>query len=227
MLFAEPATAAPETVVLLHGMGRTKVSMLPLARALEHEGYRVVNLSYPSRTMPLEKLAEDWLPRQLQTAAVASAPRVHFVTHSLGGILLRAWLLGSPRPTNLGRVVMLAPPNAGSEVVDALNAFPPYRWATGVNGRRLGTASDALPQKLGPWSEDLPALGIIAGDRSLNPFLSAFLRGANDGKLTVAATHLTGEHGHTVVHHSHTWLGWRRDTIAQTKAFLREGKFES
>jgi triacylglycerol lipase len=232
MLAAPAFSAAPaadvstrETVVLLHGMGRTKASMLPLARALEHDGYRVVNLSYPSRTMPLETLAGEWLPQQLRDSGAATAPRLHFVTHSLGGILVRAWLRDQAVPANLGRVVMLAPPNAGSEVTDKLNTFPPYRWATGVNGRRLGTGADSLSRQLGDWPRGLAELGIIAGDRSLNPFLSACLRGPNDGKVTVAATHLAGEHGHVVVHHSHTWLGWRRDTLAQTKAFLRDGSF--
>jgi triacylglycerol lipase len=220
------ALVAPETVVLLHGMGRTKVSMWPLARALEREGYRVINLSYPSRTVPLESLARDWLPRQLSERGVDRAPRVHFVTHSFGGILVRAWLREQPHLANLGRVVMLAPPNAGSEVTDALTAFPPYRWFTGVNGRRLGTGANSVPRQLGAWTADLPELGIIAGDRSLNPILSAFLSGPNDGKLTVVATHLAGERAHTIVHHSHTWLGWRDDTIAQTKDFLRDGKFK-
>jgi triacylglycerol lipase len=219
------AGSAPETVVLLHGMGRTKVSMLRLASALQRDGYRVVNLSYPSRTVPVETLAADWLPRQLRESGADSAPRLHFVTHSLGGLIVRCWLREQPGPANLGRVVMLAPPNSGSEVTDALNAFPPYRWFTGVNGRRVGTAPDALPAALGSWPAGRADLGVIAGDRSINPLLAAFLSGPNDGKVTVAATHLAGERGHVVVHHSHTWLGWRRATIAQTRAFLREGRF--
>jgi hypothetical protein len=223
--FAAEATSAPETVVLLHGMGRTKVSMLRLASALQRDGYRVVNLSYPSRTVPVEQLATDWLPRQLHATGADTAPRLHFVTHSLGGLIMRAWLREQPAATNLGRVVMLAPPNSGSEVTDALNTLPPYRWFTGVNGRRVGTAPSALPATLGPWPATRAELGVIAGDRSINPLLGAFLSGPNDGKVTVAATHLAGERSHVVVHHSHTWLAWRRDTIAEMRTFLREGRF--
>ncbi len=226
-MLARPVAIAepPEVVVLLHGMGRTKVSMLRLASALESDGYRVANLSYPSRRVPVETLAADWLPRRLREHDVVAAPRVHFVTHSLGGILVRLWLRDALENLAVGRVVMLAPPNSGSELTDALHAFPPYRWVTGVNGRRLGTNADALPATLGPWPAASVELGVIAGDRSLNPLLAAWLPGPNDGKVTVAATHLAGERAHVVVHHSHTWLGWRRDTIAQTRAFLREGRF--
>ncbi|HVS53923.1 MAG TPA: alpha/beta fold hydrolase [Opitutaceae bacterium] len=221
---ADPVSPPRETVVLLHGLGRTRWSMSRLASELARDGYRVVNLTYPSRSLPLETLAHEWLPRELRAAQVDDAPRVHLVTHSMGGILVRLWLRDAAPPPNLGRVVMLAPPNAGSEVADRLNAFPPFRWFTGANGRRLGTAPDALPRALGPWTTPAP-LGVIAGDRALNPLFIPWLPGANDGKVTVASTHLAGEADHLVVHHSHTWLGWHRDTIAQVKAFLRTGIF--
>jgi hypothetical protein len=219
--------ANPDTVVLLHGLGRTQVSMAPLARALEQAGYCVVNLSYPSRTPTLEQLATEWLPAQLarRIPAGADGPRIHFVTHSMGGILLRLWLRERGVPTNLGRVVMLAPPNAGSEVSDALRGFAPFRWATGVNGQRLGTAADALPRALGAWPAKENALGVIAGSYSWNPVLDPSLPRPHDGKVSVAATHLAGETDHRVLPYSHTWLGWRRETARQVTAFLREGRF--
>lgn len=218
------ATAAPdrETVVLLHGLGRTHLSMLRLADALKREGYAVVNLSYPSRTQSLETLATQWLPAQLPPAT-----RVHFVTHSMGGIVLRLWLRECGAPANLGRVVMLAPPNAGSEIADRLAGFPPFRWATGRNGVRLGTAAEALPRALGPWPAEAGELGIIAGARSPNPLLGALLPQPNDGKVSVAATHLEGERDHVALPVSHPWLGWNRAAIAQARTFLREGRFAS
>jgi hypothetical protein len=221
-----------ETVVLLHGLGRTQISMARLASALRSDGYRVVNLSYPSRVRTIESIARDWLPQRLREAGTDAAMRVHFVTHSMGGIVLRVWLRDAPPPRNLGRVVMLAPPNAGSEITDRLNGFAPFRWFTGRNGRRLGTAGpEALPRTLGPWPSFSGAppgtgeLGIVAGDRSLNPFFSRWLPGAGDGKVTVAATHLDGEHDHVVLHRSHTWIAWSRETIGHVKAFLRDGHF--
>lgn len=221
-----PAFAAEgETVVLLHGLGRTRWSMHRIARTLERDGYRVVNLSYPSRSLPLEKLAGEWLPAQLRAHGATTAPRVHFVTHSMGGIVVRLWLRDRPPPANLGRVVMLAPPNQGSEVTDRLAAYAPFRWTTGINGRRLGTGADSLPRQLGPWRPGSADLGVIAGDRPLHPLASAWLPGPDDGKVSVASTHLSGERDHVVVRHSHTWLGWRRDTLAHVKAFLRTGRF--
>lgn len=216
-----------ETVVLLHGLGLAKWSMKRVAHVLERDGYRVVNLSYPSRDMPIEDLARTWLPQQLATHEVASATRLHFVTHSMGGIVVRTWLREQTPPANLGRVVMLAPPNAGSEIVDRLHDFAPFRWFTGVNGRRLGTAPDALPRRLGPWPASKAELGIVAGDRTLNPLFAAWLPGPDDGKVSVAATHLDGERAHIVLHHSHTWLAWRRDTAEAARRFLRTGKFEA
>jgi len=223
---AESAAPPAETVVVLHGLGRTRWSMTHLAAALERDGYRVVNLSYPSRRLPLESLAADWLPRQLREHGVDTAPRVHFVTHSMGGIIVRLWLRDHPAPANLGRVVMLAPPNAGSEVTDHLNNFAPFRWFTGANGRRLGTRPTDLPRTLGPWPAASVDLGVIAGDRPLNPLFSPWLPGPDDGKVSVTSTHLAGERDHLVVRHSHTWLAWRGDTIAQTIAFLRSGNFQ-
>ena len=223
------AAAAPEadTVVLLHGLGRTRFSMARLACELDRQGYRVINATYPSRSQSLESLATEWLPTTLR--GTATAPRVHFVTHSMGGIVLRLWLRECGAPPNLGRVVMLAPPNAGSEITDRMAAHTSFRWATGVNGRRLGTDADALPRTLGAWPKPAPgsesALGIIAGDRSLNPLLSAGLPAPNDGKVSVASSHLTGEHDPLVLPYSHTWLGWRTGTIRQVSAFLRRGEF--
>ncbi|MCX6953219.1 MAG: alpha/beta fold hydrolase [Verrucomicrobia bacterium] len=239
LLMVATASAA-DTVVLLHGLGRTGWSMSRLASVLERDGYRVVNLTYPSRSLPLESLARDWLPQQLRAhgltpdgpdSSTPSAPRVHFVTHSMGGIVVRLWLRDCGAPANLGRVVMLAPPNSGSELTDRLNAFPPFRWFTGVNGRRLGTRPADLPRSLGPWPASASAsaatgqLGIIAGDRSLNPLFSSWLPGPSDGKVTVASTRLAGMTDHTVLPFSHTWLGWHAETARQIRAFLRDARF--
>jgi triacylglycerol lipase len=157
-------------------------------------------------------------------AAQASAPRLHFVTHSMGGILLRCYLRDHPIP-NLGRVVMLAPPNAGSELADWLKPRWFYRALNGPAGQQLGT--DGLPRALGPWPAGAGELGIIAGNVSLNPLFSAHLPGPNDGKVTVASARLAGMRDFLVVLHSHTWLAWREPVITQVKSFLREGHFSS
>ena len=218
-----PRAPTPETVVLLHGLGRTGGSMWWLARSLRREGYRVVTPSYPWRTQSLEKLAGTWLPAQL--AAHADAPRIHFVTHSMGGIVVRAWLRECGAPANLGRTVMLAPPNAGSEIPDRLAGFAPFRWLVGGNGPRLGTAPDSLPRSLGPWPSGAGDLGIIAGDRPTPGLVNNWLPAPHDGKVSVASTHLAGERAHVTLPYSHTWLGWHRATAVRVGRFLREGRF--
>jgi pimeloyl-ACP methyl ester carboxylesterase len=223
-----PAEFSPaaEMVVLLHGVASSHWQMSPLAARLKRDGYDVVNLAYPSRSVTIEKLAAKWLPAHLRECEAEAAPRVHFVTHSMGGIVLRQWIARSPRPDNLGRVVMIAPPNAGSEVSDRLAHFPPYHWIIGVNAGRLGTRATDLPRALGPWPADAPPLGIIAGDRSFSPLSTLVLPGRHDGKVTVASTRLEGMKDGIVLHHSHTLLPFRADTIAQVRRFLRDGEFD-
>lgn len=212
--------AARETVVLLHGLGRTADSMKPVERRLRRAGYDVVNVAYPSRRLAIAALARDHLAPVI--AAHQAAPKLHFVTHSMGGILLRCHLRDHRVP-NLGRVVMLAPPNAGSEVADRLRDTWFYRALNGPAGRQLGTAG--LPGELGPWPEHAGALGIIAGNRSFNPLFSSWIDGPDDGKVSVARARLAGMRDFLVVPYSHTWLMRRAAVLGQIEAFLRDGRF--
>ncbi len=212
-----------ETVVLLHGLGLGSWAMKRMEWSLERDGYRVISTSYPSRKVPLEQLATDWLPKLLSKHDAAGVPRLHFVTHSMGGIILRAWLRDN-RPANLGHVVMLAPPNHGSALVDRIGDWKAFRVFTGVNGRRLGTDPDSFPRSLGPWTADAP-LGIIAGNRQLLPGLSKWAGDESDGKVAVDSTRLDGMTDHLVLPHSHTWIQYRKPVITHVKTFLKTGRF--
>jgi triacylglycerol lipase len=212
-----------ETVVMLHGVGLGSWAMARIAGHLRSEGYRVVNRSYPSRTVPLERLADTWLPRLLEETGAAAAPRLHFVTHSMGGLVVRAHL-AQARPPNLGRIVMLAPPHHGSEVVDHVGGWWAFRFFTGINGPRLGTGPASFALGLPQWDPAVE-LGIIAGSRSLNPVFSAWIAGESDGKVSVASSRLPGMRDHLVLPHSHTWLQYRRDTCVAVAQFLRAGRF--
>ncbi len=226
-LSAAPSATAPrdvrECVVLLHGVAMSSWVMSPLARALEREGYRVVNLSYPSRRMPLEELAHDYLPRELARHGALAAPRLHFVTHSMGSILLRLYARDR-RPANLGRVVMIGPPNHGSQAADRAVQRGWMRAVMGVNLPRLTTGDDGIARTLGPANFEV---GIIAGSSLLNPMFKGAMPGTHDGVVTVESAQLEGMRDFRVVPHSHTVMLWRRTVINDVRAFLRTGKFAS
>lgn len=217
-----PAKQTGDCVVLLHGLGRTALSMKRLEVCLKNKGFRVINETYPSTSLSIQQLADDWLPNLLKTRIPGSTTTVHFVTHSLGGIVLRQFLSNHDLES-LGRVVMIAPPNHGSEIMDRLRSSSVMRCILGPAVCELGTSTNDVPAKLGPIRFEC---GIIAGDRSLNPFLYRWLTGANDGKVTVESARAPGMQDFIVLHSTHTWLAWRQRTLDQTLHFLKAGAFE-
>jgi triacylglycerol lipase len=208
-------------VVLLHGLGRTRWSLWPVAREAARRGYRVHNLGYPSRRAPIERLAES-IGRRIHDIA-SDTGVVDVVTHSMGGIVLRAAVAAGALPPELiHRVVMLAPPNHGSELADRLRDYLVYRLATGPAGQQIGTSDDSLPRRLPPPPFEV---GIIAGRRSGNPAFAHVLGAENDGKVTVEATRLDGMRDLVVVDRSHTFIMWAPDVLSKTFAFLETGQF--
>jgi pimeloyl-ACP methyl ester carboxylesterase len=216
------AVVNQEYVILLHGLCRTSRSMVPMERALAQAGYHVLNVDYPSRTAGIETLSEDAIGRAVADCEKAGAEKIHFVTHSLGGILVRSYLARHTIP-QLGRVVMLGPPNQGSEVVDSLGSWWAFKKLNGPVGGELGTDKNSTPNQLGPANF---CVGVIAGDRSINWINSRLIPGRDDGKVSVERTRLAGMADHLVLHATHPFLMRNRTAIRQTIYFLQAGRFE-
>jgi pimeloyl-ACP methyl ester carboxylesterase len=216
---ARPALADPEVVVLLHGLYRSPRSMSPLEEPVREAGFRVVNLDYDSRSQTPEMFVAS-LDAQLGECC-AGAPKLHFVTHSLGGIVARAYV-AAHRPANLGRVVMLAPPNHGSPLADVVAGSAVLRFLLGSTAAQLGTEPTSFPNALPPADFEL---GVIAGTASRNPLGALFIDGASDGTVPVSSTRLEGMTDFITVDSAHTWIMRSDEVAAQTVRFLESGRF--
>ena len=215
--------AAQAGVILLHGIARRARSFRRMEHALQQAGYTTRSLDYRSRARPLEALVADIHPAIAAFTDRVSGP-VHFVGHSMGGLLIRAYLAKHP-PRRLGRVLLLGTPNGGSEIADRMQRLAIYRAFFGPAGQQLTTRPDAATRAL--LSTPNYPLGIIAGNRSVYPIASLFLPQPNDGRVSVASTKLDGMADHIVIPTAHPFLMRDARAIAQTLAFLRDGKFSA
>ena len=215
------APGAADCVVLIHGLNRSWRAMQPMAEALREAGFSTVNVDYPSQAGSIEILAPMAVDTGLADCREAGADRIYFVTHSIGGILLRYAHQASPIP-ELGRVVMLAPPNQGSEVIDITRNWPTTEIFAGEAGLQLGTDPDSIPRQLGPIDFEL---GVIAGTGSVNFFMSAMLPEPNDGKVSVASTRIDGMTDFLIVDNSHHFITESDVVIYNTSYFLKHGIF--
>lgn len=209
-----------DSVILLHGILLSRRSMARLARHLKRAGYRVLNMNYPSRRASIEQLVDIIHPEIAAFLADAPGP-VHWVTHSMGGLLARAYVARYP-VAQPGRLVMLGTPNQGSEVADKLRPYRLFRFAYGPAGQQLGTRAP-FGATLGPVSGY--EVGVIAGSRSIDPLSSYWIGQPNDGKVSIASTHIPGMADHLVMACSHTFMPMHPAVIRQVLHFLQTGRF--
>ncbi|CAN5642055.1 hypothetical protein BH23GEM6_BH23GEM6_19170 [soil metagenome] len=201
----EPAAKPRELVVLVHGMGRSSLSMVPLSWTLRRAGYDVLNWGYSSTCCGISELGSQ-LQHDLHEYAGPGAARVHFVGHSLGNIIIR-WVLANEDSSNFaGRVVMLAPPNQGSRVADRYTTS--LGWLLKPLPELRSDAMRSSTSFMLPYAVDV---GIIAG--------------RYDGKVAVEETRLEGMDAHVVVSAAHPFLMLRSDVHQLVLDFIRDGEF--
>ena len=199
-------SAAPhELVVLVHGVGRTWMSMSPLRRSLEAEGYEVLNWGYSSYCCTIAEIGEK-LRAELAATMGPQHTRVHFVGHSLGNIIIRYVLTRDTLPERVGNVVMLAPPNQGAH---AANTFTPWVGWLLRPLSEIGSDSASTVRRL-PRVRNVP-IGVIAA--------------RDDRAVKIPETHLAEETAHLLVRGGHSFLMGRDDVQKQVVAFLRTGAF--
>ena len=211
-----------ECVILLHGLARTESSMLKQEFHLTNHGYHVVNMGYASREKDIQTLSEETISEAINECEKVNPAKIHFVTHSMGGILVR-YYLSVNKMEKLGRIVMLSPPNKGSETVDKLKDLFLFKWLNGPAGQQLGTEKESIPNRIGPVNYEV---GIIAGDKTVNPILSMIIPGEDDGKVSVERTKLNGMKDFLVVHEAHPFIMNDEEIINQVIYFIENGIFE-
>ncbi len=211
-----------EAVILLHGLARTSTSMNKMQEALEDEGFKTCNIDYPSTQHRISILAQEHILPKIKACVGNIDSPIHFVTHSIGGILVR-YFAKHALISHMGRVVMLSPPNQGSEVVDALGDTWFFEFINGPAGKELGTDTGSIPLRLGPANFEV---GIITGSRSIILILSLIIDGRDDGKVSVERAKLEGMKDFLVLPSTHPFIMRNEKAIAQTIYFLNHGLFK-
>lgn len=222
IVFAIKSYAAKPCVILLHGLGQTHHAMSGLANYLELNNYIVVNIDYPSTKKPIKELAKSHISLMLKECLKHNPKNINFVTHSLGGVVLREFL-HSHNLSNIGAIVMLAPPNHGSEIADLLQHNFLFKILLGPAAQELTTAKNSTPNSL-PNSLPYP-LGIIAGNFNFNIINKLIFHGENDGKVSTSSTQMNNMKDFIILPVSHIFMFRNKLVKKQVLNFLEHRQF--
>lgn len=207
-------------VILIHGIGRSSRSFAGMAKALADEGYTVVAFDYPSTRLPIQKSA-DYLHSVVQS--LEGIDSIDLVCHSMGGLLLRAYL-SQHAESRFHRAVMLGVPNNGAELADTFKGNPLFRAVLGPAGQQLVTDRSSLIGQLPAPEFDF---GVLAGGRAQEKGYNPLLPGDNDGTVTVASTRLAGAADFLVVPVIHSFLMSDERCVKAVCQFLELGRFNT
>lgn len=214
--------ASQDCVILLHGLARTKLSMSTMASYVRKMNYIVINQEYPTTRRTIKELADKDVVSMVEKCNQYGPEKIHFITHSMGGIVLRAYLQDH-HPSNLGRIVMLAPPNHGSQLADLLHHNLLFKMIAGPAGQELTTdflsTSNQLIQSMKTET------GVIAGTFSFMPLMKLFFHEDNDGKVPVSSTHIAGMNDFIALPVSHMFMMQNKSVMKEAVYFLQHGSF--
>jgi pimeloyl-ACP methyl ester carboxylesterase len=215
----EKAPENKEIIVLLHGLGRNTTSMWLLASRLEDAGYYVRRVGYSSLDQNPEEILKN-ISSQINQCCRKHANSVHFVGHSLGGLMVRAYLQNN-KVDKLGRVVLLGTPNKGTEAADHFS----NSWLMEILGptaKALGTDDESFPKSLkAPYYP----VGIIAGEVK-SKFNDSVIPGKDDGIVSVEATKIDAMTDFIIIETSHSMMRYNREVADQTIEFIKHGLFK-
>lgn len=217
----ERADNAQACIVLVHGLWRSGAAMDVIARDLRHHGYQTVTVDYPSTSATIPELAEKYLHQGVESCRQRGVGQIHMVSHSMGGILVRQYLQTRRLPEG-SRVVMLSPPNKGSELSTYFANSRWYEWLVGPAGASLIQGENGFLAHLAPIEEPV---GVIAAYRSWSLWPEAWLPSPNDGTVSLRSMLLDEMDDLALVNAGHAMMRHKDETHQLIRRFLKYGAF--
>lgn len=209
-----------EIVILVHGFNKDENDMFPLKRRLNGLGYRAVTVNLPLRFSALDECISIFENQLRQLAADLNYEKVHFVGHSMGGLVIRSFLANN-RIAHLGRCVLIATPNQGTKLADISDKILKPLGQIYKPLQSLGSGSINIGT---PVNIPKPEIGVIAG-KTNKYFLSFFLSGENDGRVEIDSARCEDMIDFVIRSYGHKEIHRQAEIAELVDVFLQTGKF--
>ncbi len=211
-------TSSGENVVLVHGILRGSSSMNKIKIEFIRQGFSVTGFDYTKKDGSIEEIS-DSLHKKIKKFPKG---KIHFVTHSMGAVIVRSYI-SKYKPRNIGRVVMIAPPNNGSVYAAVLLHLPFFEKIFGRSGMDIAEGENCIVNSL-PVPEF--EFGVIAGGTGYEIGLNPFLKGDNDGTVLLKETIIEGMADFMQIKGQHSFLLFNNEVISESINFIKNGKFQ-